>query len=358
MEAGNVKKDAPKILIVDDIDINVEILDNILSYEGYETLCALNVQDAISIIRTTLPSLILSDLSMPGVDGLEFCRMLKSDPRTRDIPFIFITVLNSGEEKENAFKAGAVDYIPKPFDAVEVIMRVNNHLSSYKMKQNMHDYNRRMHKLVEDQKKQIELEQKNIMLALAEIMEKRNADMRTHIRNVGYNCRLLAQGLQFLPEYENKISDDFIESIETAARLHNVGSLVIPEHIRPWNGGAHERDKEYIEKIVEEGAGILEKICAGNNGGGLLMMAVNIARYHHCNWDGTGYPELKGRDIPLEARITLLANDFDMLTAGNNDGARLSMEDIMSRINEQDGRVYDPDVVKVFNKIWKQMKKG
>ena len=358
METGNAMKDAPKILIVDDIDINVEILDNILSYEGFDTLCALNVHDAINIIKTTLPSLILSDLSMPGVDGLEFCRMLKSEPRTRDIPFIFISVLNSGEEKENAFKAGAVDYIPKPFDAIEVIMRVNNHLGSYKMKQKMHDYNRKMHKLVEEQKKQIEQEQKNIALALAEIMEKRNVDMGKHIKNVGHNCRLLAQGLQFLPEYENKISDDFVESIEMAARLHNVGSLVIPEHIKPWNGGAHERDKEYVEKISDEGAEILEKICAGNTGGGFLTMAVNIARYHHCNWDGTGYPALQGSDIPLEARITLLANNFDMLTAGNNDGDRLNMEDIMNRINEQDGSVYDPDIVKVFNKIWRQMKKG
>lgn len=357
METEYAKKEVPKILIVDDIDINVEILDNIISYEGYETLCALNVHDAINIIKTTLPSLILSDLSMPGVDGLEFCRMLKSDPRTRDIPFIFISVLNSGEEKENAFAAGAVDYIPKPFDAVEVIMRVNNHLSSHMMQQKMHDYNRMMHKLVEEQKKQIEQEQKNIVLALAGIMEKRNSHMGTHIKTVGYYCRLLAQGLQFLPEYENKISDDFIESIETAARLHNIGSLVIPEHIRPWDGGVYDRDNEYVERITEEGAKILEEICAGNNGGGFLTMAINIARYHHCNWDGTGYPELKGRDIPLEARITLLANDFDMLTSENSGDTRLSMEEIINRINEQNGSVYDPDIVMVFNKIWKQMKK-
>ncbi len=130
MGTEHTNKKAPTILIVDDISVNVTILENILTHEGYKTLTALSVQEALAQIKETLPDLILSDLSMPEIDGLEFCRMLKSDQSTRDIPFIFITVLNTSKEKEEAFMAGAGDFIPKPFANVEVLMRVNNHRSS------------------------------------------------------------------------------------------------------------------------------------------------------------------------------------------------------------------------------------
>ena len=155
METENSRKNAPTILIVDDISVNVTILENILTHEGYEAMTALSVQEALGLMKQTRPDLILSDLSMPEIDGLEFCRMLKNDQATRDIPFIFITVLNTSKEKEEAFTAGAVDFIPKPFDNVEVLMRVSNHLNSYRLQQEMSDYNRMMHKLVEDQKNQI-----------------------------------------------------------------------------------------------------------------------------------------------------------------------------------------------------------
>ena len=135
-------KEKPKILIVDDISINVELMQDIIESEGYEALCALSVQEALDIMNETMPQLILSDFSMPGMNGLGFCKLLKSNQRTRDIPFIFITVANSREEKEQAFYAGAVDFIPKPFEPVEVIMRVNNQLANYYAKLEMEDYNR------------------------------------------------------------------------------------------------------------------------------------------------------------------------------------------------------------------------
>lgn len=354
METEYCKKEIPKILIVDDISINVELMKNIIEHEGYETLCALSVQEAIGIMKETLPTLVLSDLSMPEVNGLEFCRMLKSNPRTRDIPFIFISVLNTSEEKEQAFLAGAVDYIPKPFEPVEVIMRVNNQLNSYRMKLEMARYNRMMHKLVEDQKRQIEREQENVLLALEKVMKKRSAEMGSHLEKVSHNCKLLAQSLQFLPEYENEVTDEFVETIEVAAKLHDIGGLVMADSVclrdgRLKVGSTDEQNMEYIRKHTEEGAEILEEICAEESSGRFLTMAIKIARYHHANWDGTGYPDIKGQDIPLEARIAALANDFDAL-AGT-----YSMEESIHLINEKSGIIYEPNIVMVFNKVWRQM---
>lgn len=353
----NSNKEKPKILIVDDLDMNVEILDNILSEEGYETLCALNVQDALGLIRNTKPSLILSDLSMPEIDGLEFCKMIKSNPKTRDIPFVFISVLDSGEEKERAFKAGAVDYIPKPFETVEVIMRVRNQLSNYQMQQKMADYNRMMHTLVEEQKKELEQGQVNVLRALAGILERRDAGMQRRLTNVGYNCRVLAQALQFLPEYADEITDEFIEEIETAAKLYDIGSLTLPGHSGSPDEKSDERAEPYREKCSREGAQILKEIGTGYQNGGLLTMAINIVEYQHAHWDGTGYPATEGRAIPLEARITALIRDFDRMSAGADTEEALSAEAIMQMMDGRSGTAYDPDVVKVFHKIQKQIKK-
>lgn len=357
MEEERIKsKETPKILIVDDIRMNVEILENIISQAGYETLCALSVKEAIHLIKSTKPAIILSDLSMPEVDGLEFCRMLKSDPATRDIPFVVISVLDTSEEKEQAFLAGAVDFIPKPYDAVEVIMRVNNHLNGYQMKQEMADYNRKMHKLVENQEKQFEQVQKNIMLTLVWMMSRLDAGMERHLENVGHNCRLLAQGLQFIPEYEDQVTDEFIETIEIASRLHAVGSLALPRQVRLCDGGENEWDSEILKKYMMEGVEILHKIGAGLHDGRFLSMAVRIIECQYANWDGSGYPALKGKDIPLEARIAALINDFDVYPASGRKRENCSVQENIQHINEKSGIYYDPDMVQAFNKISRRMK--
>ncbi len=350
METENSRKNAPTILIVDDISVNVTILENILTHEGYEAMTALSVQEALGLMKQTRPDLILSDLSMPEIDGLEFCRMLKNDQATRDIPFIFITVLNTSKEKEEAFTAGAVDFIPKPFDNVEVLMRVSNHLNSYRLQQEMSDYNRMMHKLVEDQKNQIEKEHTNVLRALSRIVKKLDPEGGKHRSNVGYNCNLLAQGLQFSPAYEDEITDEVVEAIGVAARLHDIGRFLVQEE------NSDRESMEYIKKCAEEGSSVIEEFGADQEHRGALEMTRCIARYHHAHWDGSGYPQVQGRQIPLEARIAAVANDFDEMTAPKREGTALTPEEGQKRIKEMSGIYYDPDVVEVFDKLHSRMR--
>lgn len=354
MEQESEKNGRFKILIVDDIPMNVEILDNILTHEGYTTMCAVSVQEAIDLIKAQKPALILSDLSMPEVDGLEFCRMLKGNPRTRNIPFVFISVMDTSEEKEQAFRAGAVDFIPKPFDAVEVLMRVNNHLKTYQLQQEMADHNRMMHKLIDQQKEQIEQEQKNVLLALATLMKKKNAYMGGHLDNVGYNCGLLAQGLQFLPKYENEITDEFIETIRVAAKIHSIGKFIA---LRQDTLDGEQR-MEYLQKCARESAGVLEEIGEGQEKGRFLSMAMRITGYYGAKWDGSGYPAAQGMEIPLEARIVALANDFDNMGVARDGREACSIEESIRIINEKSGTYYEPDIVDIFNKIWRRLRRG
>lgn len=354
---GNGKASS-KILIVDDIQINLDILESILEEEGYQPLCALNVQEAIDIMNESLPQLILSDFSMPGMDGLEFCRLLKSNPRTRDIPFLFITVLDSTEEKEQAFKAGAVDFILKPFDRVEIIMRIKNQLDSYKMKQEMANYNRMMHKLVSEQEKQIEAEQENMLFALAKMVEKRSLNLGgTHLEKIGYNSQILAQSLQLLPDFEKQITDEFIETIGTASKIHDIGNITIPDQLL-LKEDLEELERDIVWSHTTEGAKLLEEIKNNHKSSRFIDMAIQIAKYHHERWDGTGYPEkLKGTQIPLEARIVMLVNDFDKLLSKKKSYKDIYfVEESIKTINEGKGTAYEPAMVDVFNKVWRQMK--
>lgn len=355
METEQKKKEPPRILIVDDISINVKILENIMQEEGYETLCALSVQEALDIMKDTMPQVILSDFSMPGMNGVEFCRLLKNNPRTRDIPFIFITVADSSEEKREAFSAGAVDFIRKPFEPIEVAMRVKNQLNSYRIKREMENYNRMMHRMVSDQKKQTEKEQENVLLALAKIVERRNYHIANHLERVGVNCRILAQSLQLVPKYEDLITDEFIETIEMASKLHNIGKIVVLDTPK---GDSEEDEAERIRVHAEEGANILEEINR-KSGSRFLNMAILIARYHHAHWDGSGYPpNLQEDDIPLAARIVAIINDFDSMVSRRNGGevAQTALEEGFSIINERSGTLYDPGIVNVFNKVKKQLR--
>lgn len=356
METENSKVNAPTILIVDDISVNVTILENILAHEGYSTMTALSVQEALELMKQTMPSLILSDLSMPEIDGLEFCRILKSDQATRDIPFIFITVLNTSKEKEEAFLAGAVDFIPKPFDNVEVLMRVHNHLNGYRMQHEMADYNRMMHKLVEDQKKQIEREHGNVLRVLSRIVKKRDPERENHRENVGYNCKLLAQGMQFLPDYEDIVTDEFVEAIGIAARLHDIGRFLESLGAGTEADRPNKRDPDYIRRCVEEAGEVLQEFGADQGGGGALDMMRRIVEFYRAHWDGSGYPTASGEQIPLEARIVSLVNDFDELLSPEDGGEGYSVEKGMEIIQERSGKFYDPDVIQVFSRLSGRMR--
>lgn len=355
MDVEQKRKNPPKILIVDDISVNVKLLAKMMVSQGYEPLCALNVQDALDLMNESMPDLILSDYSMPGMNGLEFCKLLKSSAKTREIPFIFITVADSGEEKQAAFEAGAADFIPKPFERIEVIMRVNNALNTYYIKQEMEAYNRMMNKMMEDQKKQMDKERQNVLIALATIVERRGASRGEHLERVAYNSRVLAQSLQLTPKYEKLISDDFVETIGPAARLHDIGYIMLADNAGAKETETGEEKRDFVGIHVEEGANILEQINQGDMASRFLEMAVKVARYHHAHWDGSGYPAgAEGTDIPLAARIVALANDFDILL--KHPGDEHITEECIKKISDNAGILYDPDIVEVFCKVIKRLR--
>ncbi|EOT26552.1 hypothetical protein C805_00652 [Eubacterium sp. 14-2] len=346
----------PQILIVDDVDANLMILENIILEMGYTPRCAASAGEATKLIAESLPQLILLDVFMPEMDGYEFCERLKENPITRDIPIIFISAADSSEDKVRGFKLGAVDYIGKPFEVTEVTMRVKNHLKIYEMQQELELSNRRLHSVISSQARRIEEEQKNILYALATLTEGKDTDTRFHLDNVAYNCRLLAQSLQFSPEFSEEVSESFIDTIGVASRLHDIGKIQTPCNILAKPGPLEQKEMEIVKRHVEQGAAILERIYDSTPENSFLPMAIEIARYHHARWDGTGYPErLCRKDIPLSARITIVVDIFDTLLGERCYKKAYSKEESLKIIEEGSGTFFDPEIVDVFLKVQKQL---
>ena len=293
---------------------------------------------------------------MPEMDGYEFCERLKENPITRDIPIIFISAADSSEDKVRGFKLGAVDYIAKPFEVTEVTMRVKNHLKLYEMQQELELSNRRLHSVIGSQARRIEEEQKNILYALAALGEEQGSGAGHHLDNVAYNCRLLAQSLQFSPGFSEEISEAFIDTIEVASRLHDIGKIQTPCRIRVAHDSFETENPEVLERHVEQGTAILEKVNASTTENSFLPMAIEIARYRYANWDGSGYPKgLKGKNIPLSARITAIIDIYDDLLEGKHGQDSDKKAESLRIIEEGSGTFFDPEIVEVFLKVQKQL---
>ncbi len=348
-----------KILVVDDVEVNLIILEEIIKNMGYEALLAQSVKEALEIISGSevLPRVILSDISMPETDGFTFCSMLKSDPYTKDIPVIFISAMDTASDLSKGFELGAVDYIPKPFEKTEVEMRISTHLKIYTMQKDLEENNRQLNLVVARQMEKLRIEQKNIMTALARLVESRENVSGSHYRNILYNSRILAEGMQLYPKFEDDVTDDFIDTIESSAGLHDIGKLMIPDHILLKNAPLDEEERRIMCTHAELGARTLMDIYEGVETNDFIDMAVDIAWYHHECWDGSGYPKgLKGTEIPLSARIVKVVDVFDAMVSERRYKEPILLEQTLAYMQEQAGVIFDPDIIRVFMRIYRNFR--
>ena len=342
----------PNVLVVDDVVINLEILAEIVKSNGYIARTVTSVAQAQEAIKELLPQLILLDISMPDMNGFDFCEILKADPKTRDIPVIFVTAMTSLEDKKKGFSLGAVDFISKPFDPDEVSIRVNTQVKNYQMKQELENYNKRLHKTMMEQVKKVSDDQRNLIFSLVKLAESREDPSGMHIENVSYNSRLLAQSLQFSLNYEKEISNSFIEEIEIAAPLHDIGNLAISDRVLLKQDSLSEEEMALVKTHAEMGAMTLMEIYSKNEYSNYIKMAIDIAFYHHERWDGLGYPKgLVGSQIPLSARIVSVVDVYDTLIREKTYKKALTHEEAMRAINDDAGKRFDPGIVDVLNKI-------
>jgi putative two-component system response regulator len=338
-------KPAPKILIVDDTAANRMLLAKVLRENTeYELMLAADAGSVLSLIEEDLPDLILLDIMMPEMDGYELARRLKKIESTKDIPILYITAVSDIEGMSEAYEAGGVDYITKPFNKTELLARVRAHMDLKRMQDELKEKNalladRELHltKLVEEQTLKLEQTTLSLVNALENVNLYNDTDTGNHIRRVSEYSALLAE--QF------GMDRDFVKRIRTYASLHDVGKVGLPDTLLKKPGQFSKEEFVRMQNHVSLGARMLDDPQ-------IDPMAKNIALYHHEKWNGSGYVSgLAGEDIPIEARIVALADVYDALGTKRTYKDAFPEETIHSIIMKDSGTHFDPALIATYDRI-------
>lgn len=345
------------VLIVDDVEVNREILNEIVMDMGYNTVVAESGADALKKVSENLPDLVLSDISMPEMDGYELCRRLKANVKTRNIPIIFISAFDKTADIVKGFELGGGDYITKPFIPELVKARVNVHLKLHEATQNMTETNRRLQISVNEQVRQMEQERRGVLYALAGVASENSQYGSIYIERMRYNCHILAQSMQLSPLFGDVISDNFVDTIELAAPLCDIGNIGVPIDILQKKTALNEEEWAIMCSHTKIGAKLLKDLNVANDYNDFMRISIDMTHYHHENWDGSGYPEgKKGNEIPLAAQIVAMSSMFCALTEDRSFRNSYSREEALEIMRDEAEKKFNPDIFNIFCKVARQLR--
>lgn len=346
-----------RILIIDDVETNRFVLRNIITDMGYQPVLAENGKQGLKIMERVIPDLILLDVAMPEMDGYEFADIIKKDVRTRNIPIIFISAFDSPQDIVKGFEAGGADYVTKPFIQEVVKSRVGVQLKLAEMNKTLAEANRRLQVSVSEQIRQLEAEKKKVLYALLTVVRKNAAFDEEHIERLQHNCKVLAQAMQLSPKFESLVSDTFVETIELAAPLCDLGMIGVPLEILQKQGELDENEINLIRKHAMIGAKMLDDIKGDDDYNDFIDMSCDIARYHHENWDGSGYPAgISGNAIPLASQVVSLIAEYCALTEQRTYRSAYDRETSLDMIQRESGTKFNPDIVDICRRISRQLR--
>lgn len=356
MEKDKTGKNTPLILIVDDVETNRFILRDIITEMGYLPVLTENGIQALKLVERRRPQLIILDVAMPEMDGYEFCSIMKENPNTRDIPIIFISAFDDPADVVKGFNLGGADYVTKPFIPEVVKARVGLHLKLSETSKDLAEMNRKLQASITEQLKQMRLEKRNVIYALLRLMQENVSCNKAHMERLGYNAKVLAEAMQLSPLYDTIISDGYVETIELAAPLCDIGNVAIPVDILQKEGELSPEETAILQQHISTGTKILNDIKINGDYNEFIQLLLNLVGSHHENWDGSGYPEgKKGMDIPISAQIVALVDNYCILTEDRKGRQIRSKEEAFEILEKDVGTKYNPDIFVIMRKISRQL---
>ena len=302
-------KKTGKVLVVDDEFVNRELLEDLLMPMGHEVSQAANGEIALEQVANDPPDVILLDVMMPGIDGFEVAKRLKMDARTKGIPIVMVTALNSADDRIKALEAGANDFLSKPFDRLELQATVRSQMQVKAYYDFMKDYQTKLETEVARRTSQLrqvltKLRQASLdtIMRLARAAEYKDEDTGAHILRMSSYAAAVCRQMG--------LGEEVAQRVLYAAPMHDVGKIGIPDHILLKPGKLDPDEWEIMKTHTTIGGNILSGARDG-----YVKLAEVIALTHHERWDGTGYPlGLKGAEIPLAGQISAISDVFDALS--------------------------------------------
>lgn len=333
------------ILICDDMNENIVTLVSVLE-DRYELFIANTAKAALTIVKQSRIDIILLDILMPGMNGLELCSEIKTYERYKDVPVIFISGMGETDDKQKGFDVGAVDYITKPFDIFEVRARVNAQAEVVIKNNRQLEKTKILERTVENKDYELQIAYDKLEMAYIETIEKLStaAEYKDdvtgfHVKRVGIISARIAEKLGLDPY--------FVRAIEHAAPLHDIGKIGIPEAILLKPGKLDPDEWEIMKGHTSIGKNILK-----GSSSDIVNMAETIAYTHHEKWDGNGYPlGLRAEEIPIESRIVALADVYDAVISKRSYKEAFTKEKAIGIISSGIGNHFDPAVGEIFLRI-------
>ena len=326
-----------KILVVDDELHNLVLINEVLSLNGYKHVTTMQEPEkAVQLFESEHFDLIVLDINMPALDGFAVMEKLKKNENIEIPPILILTAQHMQDTMLRALESGARDYVTKPFNVNEFLLRVQNLLEIQMAHKYMLNQNEILEQRVRERTQAIHDTRLKVVRQLGRAAEYRDNETGLHIVRMSQIAVLLAKAVG--------VDDSQCELMLHAVPMHDIGKIGIPDHILLKPGKLDSDEFEIMKTHVQIGADILS-----GDDSDLMIMAHTIALTHHEKWNGQGYPNaLKGENIPLIGRITALADVFDALTSERPYKKSWSIDDAVTYIKDQRGLHFDPVLVDLF----------
>lgn len=347
------------VMVVDDEPVNIKVVARLLDIAGHrDCISVTDSREAIAVMRRRRPDIILLDVMMPGISGLDLLRMIREDDRGRSIPVVVLSAATDRSTRVQALDLGANDFLGKPIDPSELVPRVGNLLRLQSAQRQLRRQNERLEAEVARRTGELEASRRDLLHCLARAAEYRDDDTGFHVLRVGHYARTIARALS--------MDDVYVDRIEQAAQLHDVGKIGVPDAILHKPGRLTAEEYERMKRHAVLGKQVLERLSPEEEtalrhhaGIGSELMAVakfpildmahRIALTHHEWFDGSGYPlGLAGDDIPLEGRITAVADVFDALSSKRCYKDAMPLSKCFEIMTGERGTHFDPEVLDAF----------
>lgn len=360
--AANVghNQDVPagKIMIIDDEIANVLVAKKLLSQAGhtdFETTTDSTL--AMNMVHSCEPDVVLLDINMPNVDGISILSQIRSVEKFRHLPVLILTANSHSEVKLRCLELGATDFLIKPIDPMELAPRVRNALQSKAYHDQLFRHAEELERIIQRRTEELEGSRREVIYCLARAAELRDNDTGNHVIRVGRYAGIIAKNLG--------LHNRFVDDLELAAQLHDVGKIAIPDAILLKPGKLEPEEYEVIQGHVKHGRQIIKPFAAHDaalmrshvrtgadmlsDGSSLMRLAASVAQTHHERFDGTGYPiGLAGNDIPIGGRITAVADVFDALSSQRPYKKAMPREKCFKILEDGRGSHFDPTVLDAF----------
>jgi len=334
-----------KILIIDDDEISVRILKETFSKAGYKNITSINdPRLALKLYKELDPDLLILDLNMPYLSGFDVMKQLTSINIDGYLPIVVLSNEESQDIRSSALEAGARDFLNKPYDRVEVLIRFRNLIEVRLLHNEIRDQNKSLENKVRQRTQEVYETQRDVINRLARAVEYRDSETGLHIVRMSHYAACLAD--------EAGLSNEECGLILMASPLHDIGKIGIPDSILQKPGKLTPEEWEIMKTHTVIGG---ELLSGGNSE--FLNLAKEIALTHHEKWDGSGYPEgLKEKGIPLCGRICGLCDVFDALMTCRPYKRAWTVEETLDVIKEGKGTHFDPELVEHFLTVLPQIK--